>query len=256
MLSFVLCDDNKAILERLSKMLETIFINHNINAEVSLASTNPQEVLDYLKLNVVNVLFLDIDLKSTISGLDLADLIRKFNKEVYIIFTSAHLEYILLAYKCKTFDFIPKPISTERVEETILRLMDDINYEGKKSSFIRIDNKNTIINQDNVNFIKKDGMKLIFYTDTRTYETYSSFNKISETLPSNFVRCHKSYIANVNKIANVHTKENTIVFDTNSNNANRCYIGPKYKNKLMEVLNDEHFSNNLDSFNNGEYSPN
>ena len=71
MLSFVLCDDNKAILERLSKMLETIFINHNINAEVSLASTNPQEVLDYLKLNVVNVLFLDIDLKSKISGIDL-----------------------------------------------------------------------------------------------------------------------------------------------------------------------------------------
>ena len=128
MLSFVLCDDNKAILDRLSKMLETIFIGHNIDAEVSLASTNPQDVLDYLKRNVVNVLFLDIDLKSTISGLDLADIIRKFNKEVYIVFTSAHLEYILLAYKCKTFDFIPKPISIERVEETIIRLMDDINY--------------------------------------------------------------------------------------------------------------------------------
>lgn len=252
MLSFVLCDDNKAILERLSKILETIFINHNINAEVSLASTNPQDVLDYLKLNVVNVLFLDIDLKSKISGIDLADIIRKFNKEVYIIFTSAHLEYILLAYKCKTFDFIPKPISLERVEETIIRLMDDINYEGRKSSFIRLDNKNTIINQDNINFIKKDGMKLVFYTDTRTYETYSSFNKISDNLPSNFVRCHKSYIANINKIANVHTKDNTIVFDSNLSNGSTCYIGPKYKNKLMEVLNDEHFSNNLDSFNNGE----
>ena len=130
--------------------------------------------------------------------------------------------------------------------------MDDINYEGRKSSFIRLDNKNTIINQDNINFITKDGMKLVFYTDTRTYETYSSFNKISDSLPSNFVRCHKSYIANVNKIANVHTKDNTIVFDSNLNNGSICYIGPKYKNKLMEVLNDEHFSNNLDSFNNGE----
>lgn len=252
MLSFVLCDDNKAILDRLSKMLETIFIGHNIDAEVSLASTNPQDVLDYLKRNVVNVLFLDIDLKSTISGLDLADIIRKFNKEVYIVFTSAHLEYILLAYKCKTFDFIPKPISIERVEETIIRLMDDINYGGRKNSFIRLDNKNTIINQDNVNFIKKEGMKLIFYTDTRTYEAYSSFNKISETLPSNFVRCHKSYIANINKISDVHAKDNTIVFENNTNNDIKCYIGPKYKNKLMEVLNDGNFKHNLDSFNNGK----
>lgn len=252
MLSFVLCDDNKAILDRLSKMLETIFIEHNIDAEVFLTSTNPQDVLDYLKSNIVNVLFLDIDLKSTLSGLDLADMIRKFNKEVYIIFTSAHLEYILLAYKCKTFDFIPKPLSIERVEETIIRLMDDINYGGRKNSFIRLDNKNTIINQDNVNFIKKDGMKLIFYTDTRTYEAYSSFNKISETLPSNFVRCHKSYIANINKISDVHTKDNTIVFESNTNNDIKCYIGPKYKNKLMEVLNDGNFKHNLDSFNNGK----
>lgn len=252
MLSFVLCDDNKAILDRLSKMLETIFIRHNIDAEVSLASTNPQDILDYLKLNVVNVLFLDIDLKSTISGLDLADKIRKFNKEVYIVFTSAHLEYILLAYKCKTFDFIPKPISLERVEETIVRLMDDINYGGRKNSFIRLDNKNTIINQDTVNFIKKEGMKLIFYTDTRTYEAYSSFNKISSTLPSNFVRCHKSYIANVNKIADVQPKDNTIVFESNTSNNIKCYIGPKYKNKLMEVLNDGNFKHNLDSFNNGK----
>lgn len=253
MLSFVLCDDNKVILDRLSKILDSIFIQYNIDAKITFSSTTPEDVLAYIKSNLVNVLFLDIDLKAKISGIDLANIIRKFNKEVYIIFTSAHLEYILIAYKCKTFDFIPKPISLERVEETILRLMDDITHGSKKSSFIRIGNKNTIINQDNINFIKKDGMKLVFYTDNRVYETYSSFNRISENLPSNFVRCHKSYIANINKISNIETKDNTIVFDNNSSTDIQCYIGPKYKNKLMEVLNYEHFSNNLDSFNNGEF---
>lgn len=254
MLSFVLCDDNRAILDRLSKILDSIFIQYNIDAKITFSSTTPEDVLTYVQSNTVNVLFLDIDLKSQISGIDLADSIRKFNKEVYIIFTSAHLEYILIAYKCKTFDFIPKPLSLERVEETILRLLDDINYGGKKSSFIRLDNKNTIISQDNVNFIKKDGMKLIFYTDTRTYETYSSFSKISENLPSNFVRCHKSYIANIDKISNVHVQDNVIIF--NNNVDTKCYIGPKYKNKIMEVLKNESISNNLDSFNNGEYSTN
>ena len=252
MLSFVLCDDNMAILDRLSKILDSIFIQYNIDARITFSSTSPEDVLTYVESNTVNVLFLDIDLKSKISGIDLANKIRKFNKDVYIIFTSAHLEYILIAYKCKTFDFIPKPISLERVEETIVRLMDDINHGNKKSSFIRLGNKNTIINQDNINFIKKDGMKVIFHTGTRTYETYSSFNRISENLPSNFVRCHKSYIANINKISDVQAKDNTIVFQNNMNNDIKCYIGPKYKNKLMEVLNDGIFSNNLDSFNNRE----
>lgn len=249
MLSFVICEDNKSILERLSKMLDTIFLKQDIDANVDFTSTNPNDMLQYIKLNNVNVLFLDIDLKDKTSGIDLANSIRKFNKDVYIIFISAHLEYILMAYKCKTFDFIPKPITLERVEETIIRLMDDINGNKKENTFIRINNKNTIINQNNINFIKRDGMKLVFYTDTRTYEAYSSFNKISSELPSNFVRCHKSYIANVNRISNVYMTDNSISFSNDKSDV-KCYIGPKYKNNLLEVLkNDGNFTNNLDSSN-------
>lgn len=248
MLSFVVCDDNKAILDRLVKMLESLFIRHHFDAEVSFASTDAESTLQYTKNNNVNALFLDIDLKSTISGLDLAEKIRKINKQVYIIFTSAHLEYILMAYQYKTFDFIPKPITVERLDDTISRMIDDMNPADKKSHFIRLNNKNTIIDEDSINFIKKDGMKLVFCTDNGTYETYSSFNKISEELPPNFVRCHKSYIANINKITDVSSTNNTILFNHNDNL--KCFIGPKYKNKIMEVLkNDGTITNNLDGVN-------
>lgn len=247
MLNFVLCDDNKAILDRLSKMLESLFIKYHFDAEVSLASTNAESTLQYVQTHIVNALFLDIDLKSKFSGLDLAHQIRKINKHAYIVFTSAHLEYILIAYQYKTFDFIPKPITLERLEDTILRMMEDVSSEGKKTEFIRLNNKNTIINQDSVKFIKKDGMKLVFHTDTRNYEMYSSFNKISNELPSNFIRCHKSYIANVNKITNIDATDNLVFFDTN--HISQCCIGPKYKNKLLEVLkNDGNITNNLDGF--------
>lgn len=244
MLSFVLCDDNKAILERLSKMLESLFMKHHFDAEVSFSSTNAESTLQYVKNNIVNALFLDIDLKSQISGLDIAKQIRKINKQIYIIFTSAHLEYILMAYQYKTFDFIPKPVTLERLEETVLRIMDDLNTEDKKHEFIYLNNRNTIINEDSINFIKKNGMKLVFYTDNRTYETYSSFAKIAGELPKNFVRCHKSYIANVNKITDINTNENLVFFDNNVNT--KCYIGPKYKNKLMEVFKDGNITNNLE----------
>lgn len=113
MLNFILCDDNSTILERLHKMLESLFMKHNFDAEVSFYSTKPEEILDYIKSHPVNVVFLDIDLKSQISGLELAEKIRKKNKNIYIIFTTGHLEYGLLAYKYKTFDYLPKPITLE-----------------------------------------------------------------------------------------------------------------------------------------------
>ena len=87
-------------------------------------------------------------------------------------------------------------------------------------------------------------MKIIFHTDTRDYNSYSSFLKVSTNLPQNFVRCHKSYIVNTDKITNIDTKTNTIYL--NNNPDTKCYIGPKYKNNFMEVFKNEYFSNNLE----------
>ena len=246
MLNFVICDDNPNILDKLSKMLESIFINNKIDAEIGLKSLTAYDVINYVEHNKVDVLILDINLKSETSGCDIANIVRKKNKDVYIIFTTGHLEYALMAYKYKTFDYLPKPIVDERLEETILRLMDDIKYSPTK--FIKLNNDKTIINQDEINYIKKDGMKLVFCTNTRTYETYSSFTKIEGCLPDNFVRCHKSYMVNVKNISDIDSNKNTILFSPNDS----CSIGAKYKNEILEVLKNGNFTNNLDRINNGK----
>ena len=136
MLNFILCDDNIPTLDRLSKMLESIFINHEIDAGITLKTTSPYEVISHIENNKVDVVFLDINLKSELNGCDLADEIRKHNKNVYIIFLTGHLEYALLAYKYKTFDYLPKPIVNERLEDTILRLVEDMNSWSSK--FIKL----------------------------------------------------------------------------------------------------------------------
>ena len=230
MLNFVVCDDNIPMLSRFSKMLESIFVNHDFDAQVGFESANPTNILEYVNSNKTDVLILDINLKSNISGLQLAEKVRETNKDCYIIFTTAHLEYAIMAYKLKTFDYLPKPITTERLEETIVRLFEDINGLPKK--YIKIDNKNTLVDENEINYIKRDGMKLIFHTDTKDYETYASLSKIQENLPSNFIRCHKSFVVNVKKIVNLESSTNTIFFENNLS----CEIGPKYKSNLMEVI--------------------
>ncbi len=230
MLSFVICDDNKNLLDRLEKMLETIFSKNDYDASVTFKSDNADSILDYLDNNTADVLMLDINLRSSKSGLDLAEEIRKRKKNPYIIFTTGHLEYAMMAYKYKTFDYLPKPIVYERLEETIDRLFEDANELSK--NYIKIDNKNTLIDESEVHYIKRDGMKLIFHTSSRDYDTYSSFNKFQEKLPSTYVRCHKSYIANLKQIKNIEPVSGIITFT----DGNTCDIGPKYKKDFLEVL--------------------
>ena len=232
MLNFVICDDNLNLLDRLEKMLETLFTKNNRDASVVFRSDNADDILNYIDNHVVDVLMLDINLKSSKSGLELAEEIRKRKKNPYLIFTTGHLEYAMVAYKYKTFDYLAKPIVYDRLEDTLNRLFEDANEVSK--NYIKIDNKNTLIDEAEVHYIKRDGMKLVFHTTSQDYETYSSFNKFQENLPNTYIRCHKSYIANLNQIKDVEPVSGTITFS----DGQTCDIGPKYKKDFMEVMKD------------------
>ncbi len=227
MINFALIDDNEKVLNDTAYILENIFSHSEYEASIGFKTCNADEFINYVENNKVDVLFLDINLKSYVTGIQIADKIRKFNKSCYIIFITAHLEYSLIAYKYKVFDFIPKPVTSQRLKATISRLFDDIASVNK--NFIKIDNN--IISENELQFIEKDGMKLVFHTDSNCYEVYGSFSKIQDKLPKTFVRCHKSFIANVNSITKIETRENEIYFNNSS-----CEIGPKYKKEFMEAV--------------------
>lgn len=230
MLNFVICDDNLNILNKLSTILENIFIKHSFDAKIAFKTSNVDELLNFIDENKTDVLILDINLKSDKTGLEIASKVREKNKNTYFIFTTAHLEYAMLAYKFKTFDYLAKPVTSDRLEETIIRLFEDVNGSPKK--YIKIDNKKTIIDENEILYIKRDGMKIIFHTKTRDYETYSSFNKLLLSLPGNFIRSHKSFIVNINNIGNLDPVTNTIHFSDGSS----CVIGPKFRKDLIEEV--------------------
>ena len=153
MLNFVLCDDNFNAIEKLSKMLNSILISHNLKGQITYSTTNPNDLLKFVKNNPTDVLLLDIDLKSSTSGLQIAEKIRAVDKDIYIIFVTGHFEFGMVAYRYKTFDFLQKPLTKERFEETILRLYSDIF--GNKTDYIKLDNDKTVIKENTIRFIKK-----------------------------------------------------------------------------------------------------
>ena len=99
MLNFAICDDNLSILNKLATLLNEIFLKNDFEAQITFKSDDVEALLEHFDEEKVDVLLLDINLKSDKSGLDLAEEIRKKNKDVYLIFTTAHLEYAMVAYK-------------------------------------------------------------------------------------------------------------------------------------------------------------
>ena len=232
MLNFIICDDDIHMIKKLSLLFEKAFIKNDFDAKIVLKTQNYKDVLSFMSSNIVNVVVLDIEFKnSKMNGLDIADEIRKINKDCYIIFITSHFEYLMEAYDYKTFAYLFKSsLSVDSLSDTLTRLFDDISGNTKK--FLKIDNKGTFIDLNDLQFIEKSGMKLVYHTLHGCFDTYNSFSKIENNLPDSFMRCHKSFIANINNIVNISLSDNSIVFK----NGDVCYIGPKYKNCFMEMI--------------------
>lgn len=232
MLNFIICDDDIHMINKLSLLFEKTFIKNDFDAKIVLKTQNYKELLSFMSSNLVNVVVLDIEFKNTkINGLNIAEEIRKINKDCYIIFITSHFEYIAEAYDYKTFAYLFKnSLSVETLSNTLNRLFDDIL--GTSTKFLKVDGKGTFIDLNDIQFIEKSGMKLIYHTSHGLVNTYNSFSRLENKLPDNFVRCHKSFIANVNNIAQISLADSSINFK----NDEVCYIGPKYKSLLMEVI--------------------
>ena len=55
MLNFVICEDNLNILNKLSNLMENIFVKYNYDAKVTLATDNPDNLIDYVCANNIDV---------------------------------------------------------------------------------------------------------------------------------------------------------------------------------------------------------
>jgi len=81
---------------------------------------NAAEALDFVRDHPVDMAFLDIEIGDD-NGLELAQAVRSLCVDADIVFTTSHTEYAMPAYDVYPLDYMVKPISGVRLEQTIAR---------------------------------------------------------------------------------------------------------------------------------------
>ncbi len=117
MIQIAICDDEQNSRSYLKQLLlqQNVFQKEakELNYEIAEFSSGT-ELLDFP--NQFDILFLDIDLKENISGIELAKNIRNQDTEhqPIIIFVSGHKEYVFDAFDVDAFHYLLKPIDDEK----------------------------------------------------------------------------------------------------------------------------------------------
>ena len=221
MIRIALCDDNLKSIENISKLMESAIMELDIDAEIVLVTDDQSKIYEGIKNGNIDILFLDVDFQNSgKNGVEFATELRKFNKNFYLVFLTAHFEYSLLSFKCKTFDYLLKPISMSALISIFKRFKDEL-FSSDNKVFINI-KRGLAIRASDIFFIERKQNKTYIHTKNFVYDSSLSLNNIYKLLPNDtFMRNHRSYIVNKSAITSVDKHDCKLFFD----NSKSCPLG-------------------------------
>ena len=94
-------------------------LNGTADVDVAACYKNGREAIAGLRLDPVDVVFLDIQMP----GLDGFDVVKALQSDTMplVVFATAHSEFAVEAFDLHAVDYILKPFVAERVQETLSR---------------------------------------------------------------------------------------------------------------------------------------
>ncbi len=196
--------------------------NHFLNAE---------DALSYLKDNVVDLIFLDVEMPGA-SGFELLD---QLVYSPQVILTTSKVEYAYDAFQYNVTDYLKKPFTYQRFLEAIQKVGKKSEQQNGNSEqdhmFIKSDGKLIRLHNDDILFIESMGDYVKFITPAKKYITHNTIKNLETKVnPQVFMKVHRSYIVNFTKINDI--QENTLFI-----NGNMIPISKTHKSGVMQKIN-------------------
>ncbi len=241
MIKVYICEDNQKQLEKIRDAVNNTIMIEDLDMRVEKSTKDPFELIELVKENEgTGIYFLDIDLGADINGIQLGEKIRQLDPTGYIIFVTTHAElsHLTFKYKVEALDYIIKDDFKEvskRVKECILYANDKyMALNGERNEVFYINSNDKVVLSEFKNIIAFETSptvhKIIMNSDKRQVEFYGSMKEVESKLDDQFIRCHKSFIINKNKIRIVD-KKNRIAHMVNGQECLISIRGLKLLNK-------------------------
>lgn len=194
-MDIAICDDDKNILQYLKKKIE---ITLEDNCQITTFESG-YDLIEYIDSDISNpdIIFMDIDLKEHL-GIDVAKKIQQKFNNIKIIFITGYASYVEDIFEVETLYYTAKPINEEKLKKALNKAMEVIKVN--KEEILNIKTEVVSINLNDVNYIEGHLRTVIMHCGKIKKTIYKKLNEIENILPEKFIRCHQSYIVNMEKV--------------------------------------------------------
>jgi two-component system, LytTR family, response regulator LytT len=220
--------------------------------QVPTTVSSAEKAIEEIEENRPDLVLMDIMLKGQMSGIEAANIIKE-RFGVPLIFLTAYADDNTLnkAKITEPYGYIIKPFKEKELQTTIEMAMykhekDEAvkkerdlyhsiieNKESKDSIFVRADYRLNKINFDDIFYVEALKDYVVINTSDNSYTTHTTMKEMVRILPNkDFVRIHRSFIVNLNKIFSIKYPDLVI-----EGKMKVLPIGGLYRKELYSRLN-------------------
>jgi two-component system, LytTR family, response regulator len=211
----LIADDEPLARERMRFLLSRLD-----GVEVAGECRNGREVLQELKQNRPDVLFLDIQMPG-MSGLELMEQIGPAQMPV-TVFVTAHHHYAVQAFEVHALDYLTKPVEAERLQATLVRVRERLASQtalltqeqmksvlaglerGRRRVLVHNGVSDSFVNIDEIEWIEAADYYACLHVGRKSFMLRETIKQLAKTLdPRKFVRIHRSVIVNVDQVSEI-----------------------------------------------------
>ena len=203
------------------------------------------EARQFLEQDTVDAIFCDINMPD-LNGMDF---VKSLTVAPLIVFTTAYAEYAVEGFKVNAVDYLLKPFGLQDFQRAANRLKERMESGGQVSGskfqdssdsssdtlFLKTDYRIVKVSVPEIRYIEgmSEYLKVWVEGEAKPIVTLLSMKKIEERLPDNFMRIHRSYIVNLNKIQEVN--KNRVIMDADVS----LPIGDMFKETFQSYLDSK-----------------
>jgi DNA-binding LytR/AlgR family response regulator len=213
------------------------------------------EAIGVLNEEAVDAIFCDINMPD-LNGMDF---VKQLVRPPLIVFTTAYAEYAVEGFRVNAVDYLLKPFGLQEFLRAAERLKTRIEKDGdtatvrqtpqplpaasdEESLFVKTDYRTVRINIQDIRYVEgmSEYLKLHLQGEAKPIITLLSMKVLEERLPQNFMRIHRSYIVNLDKIQEV-TKNRVILARNSTEGREReeevyLPVGDSYKEQFSRYI--------------------
>lgn len=141
------------------------------------------------------------------TGIDVVEGLLAAGMGAQVVYISGYDTYHTRIYRTPHACYLQKPFTQADVDEAVEQALGRMRQASEQQLLLRLKGAERVVSARDIIYVESARRRVRVHTRTEVFETYARLADVQRALPQRFVRCHQSFLVNLDYVAALGTAD-------------------------------------------------